>query len=82
MPVHEKKEVKPPVSDTNTEQQPLPIIPPSVAPPPVQVTPVVKPEDRKPAQTKEDDKKKVIDTGIKPQKPIDIRPTLFPNLNQ
>jgi chemotaxis protein MotB len=81
MPMRPKKEVKQPASETTAEQQPLPILPPS-SPVQEQVTPVSKLEDKTPAQTKEEDKKKFIDPGIKQQKPIDIRPTLFPNMNQ
>ena len=82
MPLREKKEIKPVAADEVSEKQPLPIIPPSVAPPPVEIAPAPRLEDKKPASAKTDDKKKLIDTGIRHQKPIDIRPTLFPGVNQ
>jgi chemotaxis protein MotB len=81
MPIPEKPETK---VEEKSKPEPLtlPIIPPSVAPLPTQEKPAPVIEDKKPAPTKQDDKKKVIDPGIKPQQPIDIRPTLFPNMNQ
>ncbi len=82
MPLREKKEIKPVAADEGAEKQPLPIIPPSATPSAVERAPAPRPEEKKPASAKTDDKKKLIDTGIKHQKPIDIRPTLFPGVNQ
>jgi chemotaxis protein MotB len=78
------REKKTTVATPKKEEEPKPIsiIPPSVTPEP----PAVKPAETKPlppkAPEKEDGKKKLVDPGIAPKKPIDIRPTLFPNINQ
>jgi chemotaxis protein MotB len=80
-PLIEKKVAAPPPDASKTDQQPLSIVPPSIAPP-VQDTPAPRLEEKKPAPPQEEHKNRVIDPGIKPQKPIDIRPTLFPNMKQ
>jgi chemotaxis protein MotB len=90
MPLVEKKEAATPEADKKSDTPPLPIIPPTVAPTvpdlPEPVTEQKKTEpaseQKKPEPTKEDGKQKFIDPGIKPQQPIDIRPTMFPNLSQ
>jgi|WetSurMetagenome_2_1015567.scaffolds.fasta_scaffold00012_77 chemotaxis protein MotB len=81
MPEPGKKEEEP-KADSKTEPQTLPIIPPPVAPPQSQETTAPVIEQKEPEPTRKSDKKKIIDPGIKPHKPIDIRPTLFPNLNE
>jgi chemotaxis protein MotB len=82
MPPREKPEEIKTEPVSKPEPLTLPIVPPTIAPPPTQEKPAPVIEDKKPAPTKEKYKKKVIDPDIKPQKPIDIRPTLFPNMNQ
>jgi chemotaxis protein MotB len=67
--------------------QALPIIPPSVAPAPPPRPAVEKAEDRK-ASAQENRsgidkaKRKIVDPGIRPEKPIDVRPSIFPSLDQ
>jgi chemotaxis protein MotB len=80
MPIPEKPAPK--KEEEKVEPQTLPIIPPTIGPPPSEEKKAQELEQKKTEPAREDDKKKVIDPGIKPQKPIDIRPTLFPNMNQ
>ncbi len=69
------------------QPQPLPIIPPSVTPAPPPRTTIEKNEERN-AKTRESrsisdkEKRKIVDPGIRPEKPIDVRPSIFPGLDQ
>jgi chemotaxis protein MotB len=67
--------------------QALPIIPPSVAPVPPPSPVVEKTEERKTSAQedrsgKDKNKKKIVDRGIRPEKPIDVRPSIFPGLDK
>ena len=66
--------------------QPIPIIPPSAAPAPAQQPTASKIEAYKlPPQESRSapyrDKKKFVDPGVRPDKPIDVRPSIFPGLD-
>jgi len=68
------------------QPQPLPIIPPSVASAPAP-RPIVEKTEARNAKTQESrsstdkEKRKIVDPGIRPEKPIDIRPSIFPSLD-
>jgi chemotaxis protein MotB len=67
--------------------QALPIIPPSVAPALPPIPAVEKTEERKASAQEsrsgiDKDKRKIVDPGIRPEKPIDVRPSIFPGLGQ
>jgi len=66
--------------------QPLPIIPPSVVPVPLPGPAIEKIEARKAKahegrSSNDKDKRKIVDPGIRPEKPIDVRPSIFPGLD-
>ncbi len=73
-------------AEQSAAEQPLQIIQPSVAPPPPPAAPEktqtrnTAADERKSSGAK--DRKKIIDPGIKPEKPIEIRPSIFPGLDQ
>ncbi|MGO9377418.1 MAG: flagellar motor protein MotB [Dissulfurispiraceae bacterium] len=76
-----------PASDDSQQPQPLPIIPPSAIAAPAQQPAANKTESYKiPPQVSraapERDKQKFIDPGIRPDKPIDVRPSIFPGLDR
>jgi chemotaxis protein MotB len=63
-------------------EQPIPIIPPSAAPA-LAPAPAPAQESRATADKRSvTDKKKILDPGIRPEKPIDVRPSIFPGLDR
>jgi len=68
--------------------QPQPTAPPAEqksTQPPVSEPPDRQKQQPQPQESRsatEKDKKKIIDTGIKPDKPIDLRPSIFPGLDR
>jgi chemotaxis protein MotB len=75
------------VQSQQAQPQPIPIIPPSAAPAPAQQPPAVKNEAYKlpPQESRvasDRDKKKFVDPGVRPDKPIDVRPSIFPGLDR
>lgn len=75
------------VQSQQAQPQPISIIPPSAAPAPAQQPPAVKNEAYKlpPQESRvasDRDKKKFVDPGVRPDKPIDVRPSIFPGLDR
>ena len=67
-------------SVSSAAEQPLPIISPSASP---VLTPAPTQESRASTDKRAvTDKKKILDPGIRPEKPIDVRPSIFPGLDR